>query len=334
MRNPVLIAETAYSHEGDKNYLWNLLEKIDSSTIDAVKFHMLLNLDSYIVRSHSLYSRIKKWIFDEQFWKEILEYLKKKGFKTVVLTDDVDSVKFVKSNIELVDYINLHSTSIWDVHLLKAVRELLKGSKLILIFGIGGLSIDEINFVVNFFEKDRLILSYGFQTYPTDYKYINLLKIIKLMQIFNVPILYADHTSWDDSFGLIIPLIAFALGADYIEKHIVLEKGKKRVDYESALEPNDLNKLKQMLIAISIALGNGDLILSEPEEAYASNRKQPVALNNIPEGYPIGLDNVNFKRIENENIVHMPTDVLVDILDQLRAYRDISKDEPIKFFFY
>ncbi|MCX6661860.1 MAG: N-acetylneuraminate synthase family protein [Euryarchaeota archaeon] len=67
-KTPYIIAETAYNHEGDIKYLYQMIEEIDSLKLNAVKFHLLLNLDSYMKRSHPLYQKIKQWMFTQNQW--------------------------------------------------------------------------------------------------------------------------------------------------------------------------------------------------------------------------------------------------------------------------
>ena len=78
-----------------------------------------------------------------------------------------------------------------------------------------GLStIDEIAYAVDFLRskgKNEIVLMYGFQTYPTNYADINLSKMLKIRDIFNLPVGYADHTAFDDPNNEIISAFCFFL---------------------------------------------------------------------------------------------------------------------------
>jgi len=55
-REPYIIGETAYNHEGDIDYLYRTIDEISELELDAIKFHFLLNLDSYMHTSHHEYT--------------------------------------------------------------------------------------------------------------------------------------------------------------------------------------------------------------------------------------------------------------------------------------
>ncbi len=59
---PYIIGETAYNHEGDFDYLVKMIDDIADIGLNAVKFHLLLNVDSYMQKKHTL-RNIKKMAF-------------------------------------------------------------------------------------------------------------------------------------------------------------------------------------------------------------------------------------------------------------------------------
>ena len=65
--------------------------------------------------------------------------------------------------------------------------------------------------------------------------------MVSLKEKFN-PVGYCDHTSSEHSC-----IAATVLGAEVIEKHFILDKTSKFVDYEVALEPNKLTRFFQIL---------------------------------------------------------------------------------------
>ena len=42
IKEPYIIAETAYNHEGDVNYLYKMIDEIAELELNAIKFHLLL----------------------------------------------------------------------------------------------------------------------------------------------------------------------------------------------------------------------------------------------------------------------------------------------------
>jgi len=60
-RDIYIIGETACHHEGDIDYLYKMVDDIAEIGLNAVKFHLLLNPDSYMQRNHPLIQKIKEW---------------------------------------------------------------------------------------------------------------------------------------------------------------------------------------------------------------------------------------------------------------------------------
>ena len=58
---PKIIAETAWHHEGDYQFMQNLVRGITKDTkADIVKLHITLNFDEYMNKDHPSYSLLKK----------------------------------------------------------------------------------------------------------------------------------------------------------------------------------------------------------------------------------------------------------------------------------
>lgn len=55
-----IIGETAYLHEGDINYLNKMVNEIAEIDMNAVKFHLLLDPESYMQKKHPLMEELKK----------------------------------------------------------------------------------------------------------------------------------------------------------------------------------------------------------------------------------------------------------------------------------
>ena len=85
----------------------------------------------------------------------------------------------------------------------------------------------------------------GIQTFPTPLEGHSLdefKKFVKNYSKFKVSFGYADHFNPDDELSTIIPLAAYTLGANVIEKHYTDNRKKKRTDYQSAMDSEKINK--------------------------------------------------------------------------------------------
>ena len=92
LKEQYIIAETAYNHEGDISYLYRMIDEIAEIGLNAVKFHLLLNPDSYMSKDHPLSDEIKKWLFTEKQWTELIRYSLDKNLDVITICDDVESV--------------------------------------------------------------------------------------------------------------------------------------------------------------------------------------------------------------------------------------------------
>jgi len=253
---PFIIGETAYNHEGDINYLLKMVDEIAEIKLNAVKFHLLLNPESYMQKKHPLIGETKKWIFDKKQWDDIIDYANEKELDVVALCDDVESIEYILKNGKNVNAIELHATGLDDYFLLDAVL----GFNKQIILGIGGSTIDEIQYAVSFLknkEENNILLMYGFQSYPTQYIDINLSKMLKIRDLFNLPVGYADHTAYNDPNNEIISVMAAMMGFNILEKHYTPDYGKERIDYHSAVGKEQMSKIKELMKLALTVYGDG-----------------------------------------------------------------------------
>ncbi len=327
---PYLIAETAYIHEGDIGYLNRMIDEIAELGLNAVKFHMLLEPHTYLQKAHPLIDTVKDWLFSESQWDDIIERVRGHGLDMIMLCDDVRSIEYIIENSKEIKAIELHATGLNDHFLLDAASKF-KGQ---VFLGVGGSTLDEIHFAVDFLDhrgKRDIVLMYGFQSYPTNYADINLSKLKKFGDVFQLPVGYADHTAWDDPNGEFIGVLAAANGFNILEKHYALEPGVERIDYHAAVGKEHMKRLKELLELALTVHGNGSLRMSEAELAYGNvgpMRKAIVARKPIKKGERLTLDNLWFKRTEGESTVRQSQFLQ---LIGLEALRDIAEDEIIDF---
>ena len=195
---PYLIAECAYSHEGDVEYLRkSVVSAAESACVDAVKFHILLDINTYMCPDHDLYERIREWMFTADQWREVIGLARSSGLGVIVLADDLGSFALLEEMKEDIAAVEIHSCSLNDAKMLEKTSLL----NVPVILGVGGSSAEDIALSVDYLKKrgtTELLLMYGFQNYPTRYEYVNFEKMKKVQQMFGLPVGYADHTSWDD----------------------------------------------------------------------------------------------------------------------------------------
>jgi len=302
---PYLIAECAYSFEGDKQYLLRQIKNLENSKIDAIKFHIMMDQDEYYSRNHPLYKESSKWLLSKKDWKEILEFGRKSKMDIIVLVDDSEVVRFLTENNNLVDGVEIHSACINDVFLLKEQIKFVKEYNKVFIAGISGLELDEILKLNSFLHKQKVrdvLFMYGFQNYPTKYEDVNLKRIKLLKSITKRKIGYADHTEYNDEFKKSLITSSFVLGSNIQEIHYVLKEGEKKIDYITAKDVSFLNNIKEELIKIHTAIRDNDFEMNEGERNYMKIRKSPVFKRDLNAGDIFSEDDIAFKRVDDKDI--------------------------------
>ena len=327
---PYIIGETAYNHEGDINYLYKMIDDIAELKLNAIKFHMLLNPESYMQKKHPLIEESKKWTFSKNQWSKIIDYSNKKGLDIIVLCDDVESIEYILENNINVTSIELHATGLNDHFLLNAVSKFNKQ----IMLGVGGSTIDEINYAIDFLKnkgKSDILLMYGFQSYPTKYTDINLSKMLKIRDLFNLPIGYADHTAFDDPNNEIISIMASMMGINILEKHYTPDYGIERIDYHAAVGKMQMLKIKELMELALKVYGDENLEMSEAELEYGNTgpmKKAIIAKKDIKKGEKLSLDNLWFKRTVEESPIKQ--NQFLQLIG-LRALHDLKEDEIVDF---
>jgi N,N'-diacetyllegionaminate synthase len=327
---PYIIAETAYNHEGDLGYLTRMTDEIAHLKLDAVKYHLLLNIDSYMKKTHPLYPTVKQWMLTEQQWDAVLGQASDKGLDIIALCDDLESIQYLRRTRKTIHAIELHATSLNDYFMLMEAARF--DGKIIL--GIGGSSINEITYAVDFLaqqHKHDLLLMYGFQSYPTNYADINLSKMQRIRDLFHLPVGYADHTAFDDPNNELISVAAAFMGFPVLEKHFTLDYGVERIDYHAAVGATHMRRIKDLMGVALQVHGNGSVTLSEPEKAYGNigpMKKAIVARRPIKKGETLTLENLWFKRTLEESTIQQKQ--FLQLLG-CTAKTDINQDDLIDF---
>ena len=97
--------------------------------------------------------------------------------------------------------------------------------------------------------------------YPCQEKDLNLNLIITLKNKYKCKIGYSGHEN-----SVSPTLAAWFLGADYIERHITLDRSMYGTDQSSSLSESGIRDLTNVLIKFPIMFGNGKKIISKEEK--------------------------------------------------------------------
>ena len=153
-----------------------------------------------------------------------------------------------------------------NLEFVKAVKE--KGRSTICSTGMA--TIEQIDRVVEIFKdsKNKLTLMHTVSTYPTQDRDLNLRMIQTLSTRYNVPVGYSGHEA-----SVSPTIVAAALGAKVIERHITIDRSMWGTDQSASLEPQGLSMLVGALKKLPESLGTGIKTFSDEERAIAKKMR-------------------------------------------------------------
>jgi N-acetylneuraminate synthase len=270
MRKPYFIAEIGINHNGDLDIVQNLIDVAVEAGCDAVKFQKR-TIDQVYTQEYLEGLRESPWGTTQREQKEGLEfgeseydfidkYCKHKGIVWSASAWDVDSQRFLQ-NYDL-PFNKVASAMLTHIPLLEEVASEKKHT-----FISTGMSTDEdIKAAINIFEKNECpySLMHCVSTYPCKPEDCNILGVAGLRHTYNCDVGYSGHES-----DLFPTILAVALGASVVERHITLDKEMYGSDQSASLEPEELNRLIESISAIPLIMGTGAKTFSEGEQAVA-----------------------------------------------------------------
>ncbi|KEF07299.1 N-acetylneuraminate synthase family protein [Streptomyces rimosus] len=256
---PVYVTgEIGINHNGDLENAFALIDAAADAGCDAVKFQkrtpeICTPRDQWDIERDTPWGRMTyidyrhRVEFDEDGYRAIDEYAKKRGIAWFASPWDVESVAFLEK-FDVPCY-KVASASLTDDELLRAMRA--TGRTVILSTGMS--TPKQIRHAVEVLGSDNIVLCHATSTYPAKAEELNLRMIHTLQAEYpNVPIGYSGHET-----GLQTTLAAVALGAAFVERHITLDRAMWGSDQAASVEPQGLTRLVRDIRTIEKSLGDG-----------------------------------------------------------------------------
>ncbi|MEV0603368.1 N-acetylneuraminate synthase family protein [Streptomyces sp. NPDC050315] len=257
--HPVYVTgEIGINHNGDLENAFALIDAAADAGCDAVKFQkrtpeVCTPRDQWEIERDTPWGRMTyidyrhRVEFDEDGYRAISDYCKKRNIHWFASPWDVESVDFLEK-FEVPAY-KVASASLTDDELLKAMRA--TGRTVILSTGMS--TPKQIRHAVEVLGSDNILLCHATSTYPAKAEELNLRMINTLQDEYpNVPIGYSGHET-----GLQTTLAAVALGATFVERHITLDRAMWGSDQAASVEPGGLSRLVRDIRTIEESLGDG-----------------------------------------------------------------------------
>ena len=252
-----LIGEIGINHNGSLENALALIRAAKEAGLDAVKFQKRTPL--LCVPEHqrdqmretpwgyiSYLDYRYKVEFEEAEYQEIDRYSKELGIDWFASSWDVPSVEFIERFNPPAH--KLPSALLTDRALLRAYRA--TGKPLIISTGMSTL--DEIKIAVDMIGQENLIICHTTSSYPCPPEELNLNMIHTLKDMFSCPIGYSGH-----EVGLVTSVVAIAMGACLLERHITLDRAMWGSDQSASVEPQGVRTLVKYVRVTEKALGDG-----------------------------------------------------------------------------
>ncbi|MGN1152422.1 MAG: N-acetylneuraminate synthase family protein [Candidatus Gastranaerophilaceae bacterium] len=188
-------------------------------------------------------------------YKQINEYCKQKKIMWFASCWDEGSVDFI-------DQFNppcykIASASLTNDKLLEYTKS--KGKPILLSTGMS--TMEEIEHAVEILGEENLVIYHCTATYPSNANEINLNCIKTLKEKFSCPVGYSGHER-----GIAPSVIAVALGACSVERHITLDRTNWGSDQAASLETPGLFHMIRDIRQVPQLLSDGKKVVYEREK--------------------------------------------------------------------
>ena len=276
MKKVFIIAEIGINHNGDLEIAKRLIDLAKESGCDAVKFQKRDVLQVYTPEELSrdrespwgtTYIQQKMGLeFNKDQYDKIDSYCKEVGIEWLASCWDIESQAFIRQyNTK---YNKVASPMLTVLPLLKEIAK----EKKYTFISTGMSTMQEIETAVNIFREHDcpFELMHCNSTYPMPNDEANLALIKTLSLHFGCDVGYSGHER-----GIQISLIAAALGATSIERHITLDRSMYGSDQSASLAPDGIKRLVRDIRISEKCLGNGTKKILPSEQSARKKLAQP-----------------------------------------------------------
>ena len=265
--NVYLIGEIGINHNGDINIAKKLIDAVSACGWNCAKFQKR-NPDIAVPDKQKNIERETPWgrmtyidykhkiEFGNDEFNYINKYCEEKPVDWSISIWDLDSLDFaLQYNLP---FIKIPSAMLTNIKLVKEAAK----SNIPLIVSTGMSTIEEIDNAVN--ELRNHAKSYALMhcnsSYPAKNEDLNLNVIPMLKKRYNCCVGYSGH-----EYDMEPTVIAVALGANLIERHITLSHDMWGTDQKSSLEVHAMDLLKKRIKDVSKILGKSEKIVTDSE---------------------------------------------------------------------
>ena len=277
-RRVQVIAEIGINHNGSLDLAKLLIDGAVRAGVDVVKFQkrtpeICTPAGQWDVERDTPWGRLKyidyrrRVEFSAEQYAEIDAHCKAKGIAWTASCWDDPSVDVIAAFDP--PFLKAASACLTDHGLLKKMKD--TGKPLIISTGMSTL--EEIDDAVQALGTDDLLIAHSTSTYPCPPAELNLRMIRTLMDRYpGVPIGYSGHET-----GLATTIAAVALGAEFVERHVTLDRALWGSDQAASVELGGLERLVRDIRDAEASLGDGVKRVYESEQGARARLRRVVS---------------------------------------------------------
>ncbi len=263
-----LIAEIGINHNGDMQIAKRLIDSAFACDWNCVKFQKRVpdlavpEAQKNVMRDtpwgQMTYLEYKKRVeLSKEDYDYIDKYCKEKPIAWSASPWDIPSLEFITQYD--IPFIKIASATITNLELVKKACTY----KMPIILSTGMSTLDEIDSAVETLEKygnGDYIIMHTNSAYPSIDNELNLNCIHTLKNRYNCLVGYSGH-----EYDINPTVIAAAIGAVVIERHITVDHSMWGTDQKASLEIRGMDYVARRIKAIDRYLGNGEISVSDSE---------------------------------------------------------------------
>jgi N-acetylneuraminate synthase len=261
------IAEIGINHNGDLNIAKELMLLAKSAGCNAVKFQKR-SIDKVYTQEFLNSERISPFgktqrdqkmglEFSLDHYEEIDNFARAIGIDWSASAWDPESFEFIdKFNPPFHKVASAFSTNL-------EFLEMVARKKKLTFVSTGLCEMSDVEKIVKLFQKIDcpIVLLHCVGTYPAKPESLNLRVITTLKNKFpDIPVGYSGHES-----SVSPSIVAAALGAVAIERHITLDRAMYGSDQAASLEPSGLRNLIGAINKVPVVLGSNEKVMQPGE---------------------------------------------------------------------
>lgn len=266
---PYMIAEIGINHNGDLQIAKKLIDAANACLWNCVKFQKrepdiaVPEAQKNVMRDtpwgRITYLEYKKKVeFGKTEYDYIDQYCREKPIAWTASPWDIPSLEFLLEYD--LPFIKIASAGNADRDMMKLACE--SGKPLLVSTGMSTL--EEIDEMVGFLERysdGNYILLHTNSAYPTPAEELNLRMIKTLKERYHCLVGYSGHEQ-----DLEPTVVATALGAKVIERHVTLDHNMWGTDQAASLMVTAMAMLQGRMKEVLVMLGTGEKMITEREK--------------------------------------------------------------------